>query len=126
MSFTGDASKASLSRAEELLRVLSYVAEPLRDDPVGLPVVTTDNQDRFFHALTTKWDQLFDLMSSDTEEDPQLPFIEAIVLFARLLQFDLALRGVWTERVREKSSQLVETLFKLLQVCLPVEPFITS
>ncbi|KAL0581804.1 RNA polymerase II mediator complex subunit [Marasmius crinis-equi] len=115
MSFLDDTLQASLNRAGELLRVLSYVAEPLREDPAGLPAINFDIQDRFFPALSSKWNELLRLMQADAEQDHQ-PFTQAIVLLARFLQFDLALRGVWTEKVKGSSLGLAETLFKLLQI----------
>ncbi|KAL0072786.1 RNA polymerase II mediator complex subunit [Marasmius tenuissimus] len=116
MVFKDDTWKAGLDRAGELLRVLSYVAEPLREDPSGLPAINPDIQDRFFPTLSTKWDELLRLMETDSEEDRQGSFTRAVVLLARLLQFDLALRGVWTEKVKEGSFKLTDTLFKLLQI----------
>ncbi|KAG7090909.1 hypothetical protein E1B28_009986 [Marasmius oreades] len=116
MSFTSDSLKASLSRAGELLRVLSYVAEPLREDAAGLPAINSDVQDKFFPTLSSKWEELLNLMQVDSDKNYQSSFPEAVVLLARLLQFDLALRGVWTEKVKETSLKLANTLFNLLQI----------
>ncbi|KAF9268799.1 hypothetical protein L218DRAFT_984144 [Marasmius fiardii PR-910] len=116
MTFTNDSFKASLSRIGELLRVLSYVAEPLREDAAGLPAINPDIQDKFFPTLSSKWEELLGLMQADSDKDHSSSFTEAVVVLARLLQFDLALRGVWTEKVRETSYKLAIVLFNLLQI----------
>ena len=116
MSFTNDSLKASLSRAGELLRVLSYVAEPLREDAGGLPAINPDIQDRFFPALSSKWEELFKLMQADSNKNHPPSFTEAVVVLARLLQFDLACRDIWTPKARLLSEGLCMTVFRLALV----------
>ncbi|ESK91038.1 rna polymerase ii mediator complex component [Moniliophthora roreri MCA 2997] len=115
MTFTLPVLKDSLVRAEELLRVLIYVAEPLRDDPAGLPAVGSDIQDSFLPLLLSKWEELSRLIQADAlEQETRVSFSEAVILLARFLQFYLAFRGIWTDKARETSTKLAQILFNLL------------
>ncbi|KAK7026714.1 RNA polymerase II mediator complex subunit [Paramarasmius palmivorus] len=68
MSFGLDALRDSLGRTEELHRVLNYVTEPLRDNPSGLPVISSDIQDVLIPVLSTKLEVLLDPIQGDSSD----------------------------------------------------------
>lgn len=119
MDLASDSLHASLGRAGELLRVLIYVAEPLRDNPSELPLLDSTVQTEFFEALSTKFADLVVLLQAEdvpTNMSNTEPLMHVCVLLARFLQFDLAFRGVWTEPAKKASEALSSNLFILTQV----------
>ncbi|KAJ4468328.1 hypothetical protein J3R30DRAFT_3305964 [Lentinula aciculospora] len=119
IDFASGSMHSSLGRAGELLRVLTYVAEPLRDNPSELPMLDTTIQTEFFEALSTKFAILVNLLQpSDVETEfvDGQPLMNACILLARFLQFDLAFRGVWTEAAKNASESLSSNLFILVQI----------
>lgn len=117
MDFASDSWHSSLGRAGELLRVLTYVAEPLRDNPSELPLLDSTVQTEFFEALSAKFAALVDLLKADARPNNSQAFMNACILLARFLQFDLAFRGVWTGSAKKTSETLSSNLFTLIQVC---------
>ncbi|KAF9070892.1 hypothetical protein BDP27DRAFT_1419656 [Rhodocollybia butyracea] len=119
MDFASDSLHASVGRAGELLRVLIYVAEPLRDNPSELPLLDSTVQTEFFEALSTKFADLVVLLQAEdvpTKMNDIEPLMHVCVLLARFLQFDLAFRGVWTEPAKKASEALSSNLFILTQI----------
>ncbi|KAF8638047.1 hypothetical protein AX16_010679 [Volvariella volvacea WC 439] len=104
----------SLERASELLRVLAYVAEPFRDDLSSLPTLEPSIQNEFFTSLCM---QIMSLESTLTrQEKPEhIPnqFTQEITLLARLLQFNLGFKGVWTVETKGVAANLSNSLLKL-------------
>lgn len=128
MNFASDSWHTSLGRAGELLRVLTYVAEPLRDNPSELPLLDPTVQTEFFDALSTKIAALVDLIKTsdtDTQSNDSQALMNACILLARFLQFDLAFRGVWTEPAKKASETISSNLFALIQVSLHLQ-FLTT
>ncbi|KAJ3781694.1 hypothetical protein GGU10DRAFT_98188 [Lentinula aff. detonsa] len=117
IDFALDSMNASLGRVGELLRVLTYVAEPLRDNPSDLPILDSNIQTEFFEALSTKFSALVSLLRPpDVEFVDAEPLMNACILLARFLQFDLAFRGVWTGGAKIASESLSSNLFVLVQI----------
>ncbi|KAJ3761793.1 hypothetical protein EV360DRAFT_37070 [Lentinula raphanica] len=117
VDLTSDTIHASMSRAGELLRVLTYIAEPLRRNPSDLPTLDPNIQTEFFEALSKQLSalaRLFEAPSAAIVNAESL--MNACILLARFLQFDLAFRGVWTEGAKAASESLSLSLFKLVQI----------
>jgi mediator of RNA polymerase II transcription subunit 12, fungi type len=115
----GTALLETCTRASELLRVLIYVAEPLRmDQHTEMPVLDEEVQNRFFDVIHTKleWMASKALSYTGTQSEEMAIFVQPTVLLARFLQFDLGFRGIWTERVSARSASLVSALFRLVLV----------
>ena len=107
----------SVERAGELLRVLVYLAEPLREETSLLPTLEPDTQHEFFDALCTQFVTVETLLGERDAADDRLHQItQSAILLARLLQFDLGFRGAWTSRAKEASTGLSATLFRLALV----------
>lgn len=106
-----------LKRAGDLLRVLIYVAEPLRDESTQLPSLDAGIQDKFFGALHKQFRDAESLLESHTMSSDHVSQATAgIILLARFLQFDLGFGGVWTGKTKEASSDLFATIFRLTLV----------
>ncbi|KAF5370753.1 hypothetical protein D9758_002110 [Tetrapyrgos nigripes] len=117
MSFSEGSCVALLSRAGELLRVLIYVAEPLREDATDLPSIQCAIQDNFFQALTSRFKDLSEMLHMEnTSPSGRADLMQATMLLARFLQFDLAFQGIWTEKTKAMSTDLSATIFSLLQL----------
>lgn len=105
--------------ASEQLRLLAHVVEPVRDDPLKIPSMDFQTQDEFFAALTNKMEALDALVSSSVKGTcdmaPQL-ITHGAVLMARLLQFNLGFKGVWTPKTRDMSSRMCVSVFRLALV----------
>ncbi|KAF8876501.1 hypothetical protein BD779DRAFT_1560397 [Infundibulicybe gibba] len=101
-------------RAGELLRVLIYLVEPLREDLASLPILDPSIQDEFFNALCIKFTgtEALSINLEDNETD-YCQITQGIIFLARLLQFDLGLQGAWTSKTKEASSGLSSSIFKL-------------
>ncbi|KAI0045300.1 hypothetical protein FA95DRAFT_1495630 [Auriscalpium vulgare] len=102
--------------ASEQLRLLAHVVELVRDDHTVLPSVDTMAQDQFITALATKIGAfeavIRDGVSSRTGILPAQA-TQGAVLMARLLQFNLGCRGIWTPKTRSMSSRLCSLMFDL-------------
>lgn len=107
-----------LDVASEQLRLLAHVVELARDDQTALPVVDPMAQDSFIEALASKI-QAFETIL--TQSTPKLDVTseqatQGAVLMARLLQFNMAFRGVWTPKARSLSDDLCKSVFNLALV----------
>ncbi|THH13392.1 hypothetical protein EW146_g6819 [Bondarzewia mesenterica] len=113
-------SQEVLNVVSERLRLLAHVVEPVRDDPLQLPMMDAPTQDEFFDVLAKKLEALVAILSHKGSEDGEMmsstEATQAAVLMARLLQFDLAFRGVWTSKTRELSSKMCQIIFDLALV----------
>lgn len=103
---------ASLTRAGEVLRVLIYVAEPLRDGPTPLPLIEPDIQDRFLSILHAKFQ---DIESFASSHDP-IRLTQGAILLCRFLQFSLGFRRDWTTQAVDDARGLITIVLKLIVV----------
>ncbi|TFY65710.1 hypothetical protein EVG20_g5379 [Dentipellis fragilis] len=105
-----------LDVASEQLRLLAHVVEPDREDQLQPPCIDASTQDEFFVAITNKMGAFEVLVSPQGSTNSDIPPEEATkgaILMARLLQFNLGFQGVWTPKVREQSSRLCGSIFRL-------------
>jgi mediator of RNA polymerase II transcription subunit 12, fungi type len=107
-----------LDVASEQLRLLAHVVELARDDQTALPVVDQIAQDGFIDALSSKLEAFETLLARPTLElgVPPDQATQGAVLMARLLQFNMAFRGVWTPKARSLSENICKSVFKLALV----------
>jgi mediator of RNA polymerase II transcription subunit 12, fungi type len=107
-----------LDVASEQLRLLAHVVELARDDQTALPVVDQVAQDGFIDALSSKI-QAFETLLARPNLELSIPPDQATqgaVLMARLLQFNMAFRVVWTPKARSLSENLCKSVFNLALV----------
>jgi mediator of RNA polymerase II transcription subunit 12, fungi type len=104
----------------EQLRLLAHITEPVRDAQ-NAPLSDSTTQDEFLQALVNKIN-IFEAVVSGQNPAPSFLSRERImqtsILFARLLQFDLACRNIWTPKTRELSGNLCMTIFRLALVSI--------
>jgi hypothetical protein len=107
-----------LDVASEQLRLLAHVVELARDDPTALPVVDSVAQDSFIDALASKIQAFETVVSQHTPKSDVPPdqATQGAILMARLLQFNMAFRGVWTLKARSLSEDLCKSVFNLALV----------
>ena len=78
-------------------------------------------QDGCFNAICIRFKDVVTILSADQDahldSSDHSEFPQVVILLARLLQFDLGLRGVWTSNVKSAGSGLASTLFGLAMVC---------
>jgi mediator of RNA polymerase II transcription subunit 12 len=115
------ASKKSLTdgfeRAGELLRVIAYVAEPLRSVGAQLPALDQAIQDEFFVVLNDKFVEVEQSLAvTDVESNLGAGLTHAAISLSRLLQFHLGFPVVWTAKIKELSINLSGTIFRLVLV----------
>jgi len=110
-----------IQRAEEILRVLAHLAEPLRSDPSKLPMIEPNIQDGCFNAICIRFKDVATMLSVDQEthlaQGEPSGFSQVVIFLVRFLQFDLGLRGVWTNNAKSAAGGLAATLFGLAMVC---------
>lgn len=112
-------SQQTLDIVGERLRLLAHVVEPVRDDPLQLPTMDAPTQNDFFETLMNKFEALGSILSPKPPAKSEMTpaqATQAAVLMARLLQFDLAFRGVWTPKTRQLSGKMCEVVFDLALV----------
>ena len=104
--------------ASEQLRLLAHVVELARDDQTALPVVDSLAQDSFIDALSGKIRAFETLLAqpTPTSDVPSAQATHGAVLMARLLQFNMAFRGVWTPKARSHGEGLCKSTFNLALV----------
>ncbi|KAJ7209594.1 hypothetical protein GGX14DRAFT_630911, partial [Mycena pura] len=112
-------SKKSLAdgfeRAGELLRVIAYVAEPLRAPSSQLPSLDQAIQGEFFEVLNEKFVQVeHSLTANDTESTLGNELTQAAITLSRLLQFHLGFPVTWTPQIKDLSNNLSSTIFRLV------------
>ncbi|KAG6920074.1 hypothetical protein DXG01_010142 [Tephrocybe rancida] len=104
----------TFQRAGELLRVLIYVSEPLRENMTPLLSLEISVQDQFIEALLSKLVLFESLVISTTNSDTDdSDLTQDIVLFLRLLQFEMGFRGTWTSRMKDATDRVVSCLFRI-------------
>ena len=107
-----------LDVASEQLRLLARVVELARDDQTALPVVDSVAQDCFIAALASKIQAFEAILARPTSKSdvPSDQATQGAILMARLLQFNMAFRGVWTPKARSLSEDLCKSIFNLVLV----------
>lgn len=115
---TGQGVQEILDVASEQLRLLAHVVELARDDPTALPVVDSVAQDSFIEALASKIRAFETILAqpTTTSDVPPDQATQGAILMARLLQFNMAFRGVWTANARSLSEDLCKSIFNLALV----------
>ncbi|KAJ7690646.1 hypothetical protein B0H17DRAFT_1064288 [Mycena rosella] len=102
-------------RAGELLRVIAYVAEPLRAAGSQLPALDPAIQDDFFEVLNDKFvDVEHSLTANDVGSGLGIELTQATISLSRLLQFHLGFPVAWTAKIKELSTNLSATIFRLV------------
>ncbi|KAF8170267.1 hypothetical protein K438DRAFT_1982787 [Mycena galopus ATCC 62051] len=112
-------SKKSLNdgfeRAGELLRVIAYVAEPLRAAGSQLPALDPAIQDQFFEVLNDKFGKVEQSLAvDDAELSLGTELTHAAISLSRLLQLHLGFPVAWTPKIKELSITLSGTIFRLV------------
>jgi mediator of RNA polymerase II transcription subunit 12, fungi type len=107
-------------RAGEVLRVLSFVTEPLRQEASMLPPLESRIQEEFFTAICGKFKDIESLFSSDNGISSAgydlTQITHAVIFLSRLLQFYLGFRGSWSPAQKTAASNLSLTIFRLATV----------
>jgi mediator of RNA polymerase II transcription subunit 12 len=107
-------------RAGEVLRVLSFVTEPLRQEASMLPPLESRIQEEFFTSICGKFKDIESLFNSDggiSSAGYDLAQItHAVIFLSRLLQFYLGFRGSWSPAQKTAASNLSLTIFRLATV----------
>jgi mediator of RNA polymerase II transcription subunit 12 len=118
LSMTSKSLTEGFERAGELLRVIAYVAEPLRAAGSQLPALDSAIQDEFFEVLNDKFvDVEHALTVNDLKAGPGNELTQAAISLSRLLQFHLGFPVAWTAKMKELSINLSATIFRLVLVC---------
>jgi mediator of RNA polymerase II transcription subunit 12 len=102
----------------EQLRLLAHITEPTRDAQTQ-PPTDPGTQDEFLLALARKIEVLEAMLSGAAPVPVCLAheqLVQHAILLARLLQFDLACRDIWTPAARGLSGNLCAVLFRLAMV----------
>lgn len=105
-------------RVGELLRVLVYVSQPIRDDPALLPSLEPLIQEEFLDSLHTKLAAIDSLLDSNEPSGDESTLPQGLLLVLRLLQFELGFRSAWTPKIKEYCENISRLLFKLALVWL--------
>jgi len=108
-----------LDIVSEQLRLLAHVVEPVRDDQLQTPSLESTTQDEFFTALVSKMEAFnvtLSLQSPSSMSMASAHATQGVILMARLLQFDLGFKSVWTPKVRSLSSKMCASVFRLVLV----------
>lgn len=123
-----DTLSQRLRRIGELLQVLVYISEPMQQES-SLPALEPSIQDTFIDALYKSFALLESLLlPSDPSEGGRADasdLTQGTILLARLLQFNLGFRDVWTPKTKETGSSLSMSIFRLALVgdyALPFTP----
>ncbi|EGO25090.1 hypothetical protein SERLADRAFT_368519 [Serpula lacrymans var. lacrymans S7.9] len=105
-----------VERAGEVVRVLSHVAEPLREAArfahLQVDIPTQEMLVTVIYGMFNTVESLLTSAADDSETASQAT--HTLVFLARLLQFDLGFAGMWTSKFREAASNLCTTLFRLV------------
>ena len=109
-----------VSKAGDILRLLTNVAEPIRKDAQAKCSLDAWVQGRALQCLHDRLMTLFELMKTDeaqTVGDTVLhDSLQAVVFLARVLQFILGFAGTWSQELTTNAESLCSVLFKLILV----------
>jgi mediator of RNA polymerase II transcription subunit 12 len=104
-----------VGRAGEVLRVLSHVSEPLREEGTVLDL-DVSTQERLVKIILESF-QFANAAFSKTTDQSLRVITEAVIFLARLLQFDLGFFGIRTTPFGETCEKMTPVLFDLVVVC---------
>jgi hypothetical protein len=107
-------------KAGELLRLLACILQPVRQSYLSSPSVYPQRQHEFTEHLQSCFNDLREvvLRQADPKSSaPSLKVYETVVILARLLQFDLGFRGIWTEAFSQSAKVLCSSIVELIGVC---------
>ncbi|KAG1807752.1 hypothetical protein EV424DRAFT_1543731 [Suillus variegatus] len=118
---TPESLLARVGRAGEVLRVLSHVSEPLREEGTGLDL-DVSTQERLAKIILESF-QFANVMFSKTTDSSLRVITEAVIFLARLLQFDLGFPGIRTTHFRDTCEKMTPVLFDLVVIhaCGPAQ-----
>ncbi|KAK7057438.1 Med12 domain-containing protein [Favolaschia claudopus] len=104
-------------RTGELLRVIAYVAEPLRAAGSPLPTLDSSIQVEFLQVLHDKFVMVEQcLMADDVEFSNDNELTHAAISLSRLLQFHLGFPITWSAKIKELGINLSGTIFRLVML----------
>ncbi|KAG1837915.1 hypothetical protein DFJ58DRAFT_862003 [Suillus subalutaceus] len=118
---TPESLLARVGRAGEVLRVLSHVSEPLREEGTELDL-DVSTQERLAKIVLESF-QFANTTFSKTTDHSLRVITEAVIFLARLLQFDLGFFGIRTTHFRETCERMMPVLFDLVVIhaCGPAQ-----
>ena len=102
-----------MSPAGDMLRLLTNIVKPLRDEGISLPAFQDRVQNDLVSAMCTCLAAIADAVAADKQVEEMTG---ASVLLARILHFLLGFQGVWTEEVISLSGRLCSVLIRLASV----------
>ncbi|KAG2121417.1 hypothetical protein BD769DRAFT_1629455 [Suillus cothurnatus] len=110
-----------VGRAGEVLRVLSHVSEPLREEGTVLDL-DVSTQERLVKIILESF-QFANAAFSKTTDQSLRVITEAVIFLARLLQFDLGFFGIRTTPFGETCEKMTPVLFDLVVIhaCGPAQ-----
>ncbi|KAJ7078858.1 hypothetical protein B0H15DRAFT_526897 [Mycena belliarum] len=114
LDMTSKSLTDGFERAGELLRVIAYVAEPLRVADLQLPALDPTIQDEFFEVLNGKFVDAEHSLTASDDSGLGTELTQATISLSRLLQFHLGFPVVWTAKIKELSINLSSTIFRLV------------
>ncbi|KAI0344762.1 hypothetical protein BDW22DRAFT_1354912 [Trametopsis cervina] len=109
------------SQAGEVLRFLTNIADPLREDPAtngqSFPLDTAA-QEELVSELQSEFSGILDILSAiragELEGLEWQAAARALILFARILHFSLGIPSLWTSRSRLDSETICKTITELI------------
>lgn len=106
----------SLSRVGQLLRVLIYVAEPLKEGRL-VALLEENVQERILSSLSTQLQGAVQKMTAAPREESEREYFnKTLILECRCLQFVLGLHVSWNARTSAVLEHLRDALFSLALV----------
>jgi hypothetical protein len=105
-----------LDKTSEILRLLVTVTSSLRLRNLNLPVIASHIQDDLVKVLHLAL--ISSVNVADANPSIEESVTERVIFLARLLQFDLGLRHIWTPTTCSLMSSLCAYLFRLVVVSL--------
>ncbi|KAG6862353.1 hypothetical protein C0995_016051 [Termitomyces sp. Mi166 len=112
---------SAFRRTGELLLVLIHGSELLREDTAPYPILVSAQED-FMEALLSKLVLMESSIISNNTSDIDEVLTQDMILFLRLLQFEMGFRGAWTTKLRETAERVVSSLFKILLHISTINP----
>ncbi|OBZ68162.1 Mediator of RNA polymerase II transcription subunit 12 [Grifola frondosa] len=105
-----------VANAGEVLRLLSNIVEPFRQDN-PMPQLEATIQDGFMTAFCTKLEEITEVLTAhvdnNSDESARSQTSHTAVFLARLLQFNLGFPGAWTSEAKAQSERLCTTITRL-------------
>ncbi|KAG6829453.1 hypothetical protein H0H92_004513 [Tricholoma furcatifolium] len=112
----------SFQRAGEILRVLIHIAEPLREKTIPFSSLETSTQDAFIEALFSKLQAVETHITSSGVDADTSDLTQDMVLFLRLLQFEIGFREAWTSRMKDATVKVASLLIKIIVHIISSDP----